>query len=267
MYRLLALDLDGTLIGLDLTISARTKNAIAQLLSRGIIVTIATGRMFQSALPYAKELSLSAPLICYEGAMIADPGTKEVLWHKPVPLNLARSAIKIINREGLHINAYLDDELYVESINDKAALYSNISRVTPNAVGDMLDFLHRDPTKLVIVGNPDEIDHINNLLNEEFKGSLYITKSYPLFCEVAHPECNKGNALAMLTDQLGISQSEVVAIGDNPNDIQMIKWAGLGIAMSNGTDEAKAAADWVTGNREEDGVVQAIEEFFKLTLN
>ena len=262
MYKLLALDLDGTLIGRDLIISSRTKTAISQLMGHGIIVTIATGRMFQSALPYARELNISAPLICYEGAMIADPNTKEVLWHKPVPLSLAREAIELINKENLHINAYLDDELYVESVNDKAELYSSISRVIPNAVGDLLAFLDREPTKLVVVGNPDEIDHINKLLNEKFNGALYVAKSYPLFCEIAHPECNKANALAMLTDQFGITQSEVVAIGDNHNDMNMVQWAGLGIAMANGSDETKEAADWVTGHQEEDGVAQAIEKFF-----
>ena len=113
MYKLLALDLDGTLIGLDLTISDKTKSAIAQLMSLGIIVTIATGRMFQSARPFAQELNIESPIICYEGAMIADPASAEVLWHKPVPLELARRVIEIATNHNLHVNAYLDDELYV----------------------------------------------------------------------------------------------------------------------------------------------------------
>ncbi len=267
MYKLLVLDLDGTLIGLDLTISDKTKDAIAQLMSRGIIVTIATGRMFQSARPFARELNIDVPIICYEGAMIADPTSEEVLWHKPVPLDLARRVIEIAASHNLHVNTYLDDELYVDSVNERAALYSSIARVTPNAVGNLIDFLDREPTKLVIVGDPDEIDRINDLLKEQFDGSLYVAKSYPFFCEVAHPECNKGNALAMLTERLGIDRSEVVAIGDNPNDINMMQWAGVGIAMANGTDDVKEAADWITGDLAEDGVVQAIEKFFSTTLN
>jgi Cof subfamily protein (haloacid dehalogenase superfamily) len=267
MYKLLALDLDGTLIGLDLEISQRTKAAIKQIMSRGIIVTIATGRMFQSALPFAKELNISTPLICYEGAMIAKPDTKEILWHKPVPLSLAREAIELINKENLHINAYLDDELYVESLNEQAKLYSSISRVNPHPVGNLLDFLNREPTKLVVVGTAEQIDSINRILNEHFGNSLFIAKSYPRFCEVAHPDCSKANALSMLTDQLGIAQSEVVAIGDNPNDVNMVKWAGLGIAMANGSDETKEAADWVTGHLEKDGVAEAIEKFFNLPMN
>ncbi|MFC1979053.1 Cof-type HAD-IIB family hydrolase [Chloroflexota bacterium] len=267
MYKLLALDLDGTLIGKDLTISPRTKNAINQLMSQGVTITIATGRMFQSALPFAQELNISTPLICYEGAMIADPGTNEILWHKPVPLKLARRVIEIVTGQKLHINVYLDDELYVKSLNDQAKLYASISRVEPHPVGNLLRFLDREPTKLVIVGNPDEIDGIKDLLKGEFETSLYIAKSYPRFCEVAHPECNKGNALAMLSGWLGIAQSEVVAIGDNPNDIDMVEWAGTGIAMTNGTDEVKEVADWITGNVKEDGVAQAIEKYFKLPMS
>ena len=267
MYKLLALDLDGTLIGRDLTISPRTKNAISQLMSQGIIVTIATGRMFQSALPFAKELNINVPIICYEGAMIANPDTKDVLWHKPVPLQFARQVIEIVNREKLHINAYLDDELYVETVNEKAALYASIARVRANAVGKLLDFLDREPTKLVIVGTPEEIDGINKTLKDEFKGALHIAKSFPRFCEVAHRECSKANALSMLADKLGIVQSEVMAIGDNPNDVDMVEWAGMGIAMANGTQEVKEVADWITGSIEEDGVAQAIEKFFKPTMN
>jgi|TARA_B100002003_G_C14081097_1_gene520086 hypothetical protein len=267
MYKLLALDLDGTLIGKDLVISPRTKNAIGQLIARGVIITIATGRMFQSARPFAQELNISVPIICYEGAMIANPNTKEVLWHKPVPLNLAKRAIEIANKKELHINAYLDDELYVETVNEKAVLYASIARVSANAVGNLLDFLNREPTKLVIVGTPEEIDGIDKTLKDEFKGALHVAKSFPHFCEIAHRECSKANALSMLADKLDIAQSEVVAIGDNPNDVDMVRWAGMGIGMANGTDEVKEVADWITGSIEEDGVAQAVEKFFKPATN
>jgi len=267
MYKLLALDLDSTLIGRDLTVSARTKNAISQLMSRGVIITIATGRMFQSALPFAKELNIEAPLICYQGAMVANPATMEILWHLPVPLALAKQAIEVVREEGLHVNAYLDDKLYVDRLNEEAELYSIISKVEARPVGNLLTFLNRDPTKLVIIGKSLEIDGITSKLINRFGSLLYVAKSYDRFCEVAHPDCGKGKALARIAADLGISQSEIVTIGDNPNDVDMLKWAGLGIAMANGTQEAKQAADWITGSIEEDGVAQAIEKFFKPSMN
>jgi len=267
MYKLLALDLDGTLIGQDLTISARTKNAISQLMSQGIIVTIATGRMFQSTLPFAKELNINVPIICYQGAMVGNPVTGEILSHLPVPLPLAKQVIEAVREDGLHINAYLDDELYVDRVTEEAELYSIISKVEARPVGNLLTFLDRDPTKLVIIGKHLEIDRITNKLRDKFGSVLYVAKSYTRFCEVAHPDCGKGKALAQIATKLGIAQSDVVTIGDNPNDVDMIEWAGIGIAMANGSDEVKEAADWVTGNIEEDGVAQAIEKFFKLTSN
>jgi Cof subfamily protein (haloacid dehalogenase superfamily) len=267
MYKLLALDLDGTLIGKDLTISPKTKNAIAQLMARGATVTIATGRMFQSALPFAKELNIKTPLICYQGAMVGNPVSGQILSHLPIPLPLAKQVIESVRSEGLHINAYLDDELYVDKITEEAQLYSIISKVEARPVGDLLTFLDRDPTKLVVIGKSSEIDQITSKLSNQFNSTLYVAKSYPRFCEVAHPDCGKGRALSILADQLGIVQSEVIAIGDNPNDVDMLEWAGMGIAMANGTHEAKEAANWITGSIQEDGVAQAIEKFFNLALD
>jgi Cof subfamily protein (haloacid dehalogenase superfamily) len=267
MYKLLALDLDGTLIGNNLTISPRTKYAISQLMARGVTVTIATGRMFQSTLPFAKELNISAPIICYQGAMVGNPVTGQILSHLPVPLPLAKQVIEAVRKEGLHINAYLDDELYVDHINEEASLYSIISKVAAHPVGNLLTYLDRDPTKLVVIGKHSQIDQITSKLGNKFGSALYVAKSYDRFCEVAHPDCGKGRALEQLAAELGIDQSETIAIGDNPNDVDMLEWAGMGIAMTNGTDEAKKAADWITGSIDEDGVAQAIEKFFNLSMN
>ncbi|MCX6013259.1 MAG: Cof-type HAD-IIB family hydrolase [Chloroflexi bacterium] len=264
MYKLIAIDIDGTLIGKTLTISPRTKNVIGEIMASGIHVTLATGRMFQSALPYARELDINIPIICYQGALIGHPVTREILWHKPVPLNLARQAIEIIRKEKLHLNAYLDDELFVEHITDEARYYAGISRVELHVVSNLASFLDRDPTKLVVIGTEPEVDAINQKLIDIFGNNLYIIKSYPKFCEIAHPDCSKAKALAKLAVKMNIDQSEIVAIGDNPNDLDMIEWAGLGVAMGNSSSDVIAAADMVTGHLEEDGVAQVIEKLFKL---
>lgn len=264
MYKLIAIDIDGTLIGKTLTITPRTKNAIREVMASGIHVTLATGRMFQSALPYARELNINIPIICYQGALIGHPVTGEILWHQPVPLNLARQVIEIVRRDKLHLNAYLGDQLFIEHITEEAKYYAGISRVELHIVDDLTIFLDRDPTKLVIIGTELEVNTINKKLNEIFGNSLYIIKSYPKFCEVAHPDCSKAKALAKLSLQMNIDQSEIIAIGDNPNDLDMVEWAGLGIAMGNGSSDVISAADMVTGSLEEDGVAQAIEKLFKL---
>ena len=264
MYQLIALDLDGTLIDRDLVISSRNKRAIRTAMDRGITVTLATGRMFQSTLPFAQELQIAVPIICYQGAMIGHPVTREVLWHKPVPLSLAHRVMKFTKAQQLHINAYFDDELYVDNLTEEAELYSQISRVTAHLIEDQSMLLNKEPTKLVIIGTEEEIDVFTKELKTEFGSALFITKSFPKFCEVAHPDCSKSQALAQVAKRLGIPQSETVAIGDSPNDLDMVEWAGLGIAMSNGAPEVKDAADFVTGSIGEDGVAQAIENILKM---
>jgi len=259
MYKLIALDLDGTLIGRDLAVSPRVREAIRQSIGAGKIVTIATGRMFRATLPFAQELALTAPLICYQGALVEDPVSREVIYHQPVPLEHALAVIQRVRSEGLHVNVYIDDELYVERLTPEAERYSRLSRVPVHAVGDLCAFLKQDPTKIVIVSDEPTTDRITAALSEAFGHALYVTKSYPFFCEIAHPDCSKANALALLARRFGIDRSEVVAVGDNLNDMDMIAWAGFGVAMGDASVPVKAVADFVTASLAEDGVAILLE--------
>ncbi len=262
-YRVVALDLDDTLLGRDLVFRPRVMRAVQAAKDAGLMLTLATGRMFQSALPYAQELGITLPLICYQGALIEDPVSREVLFHKPVPLQKARQLIETVRRWGLHVNAYVDDELYVEKVTPEAERYVRIARVPLHAVGDLLAFLTSPPTKLVIVSDDATIDKATAELRTAFGDTLYITKSLPMFCEIAHPACNKGIALAFLASSLGVGQAETVAVGDGLNDLEMILWAGQGIAMGNAPLEVRAAADWVTGSLQEDGAARALERLLE----
>jgi hypothetical protein len=261
----LALDLDGTLIGKDLILSPRVRGTISAAVARGAQVTLVTGRMFQSTLPFAQELGVTLPLICYQGALIRDPVSREVLYHQPVPLPLARQVIQVVRQWGLHVNVYVDDELYVERLTPEAERYGSISKVPIHLVGDLLSFLSTDPTKLVIVSDEATIDRAVRELQSHFGEALYVTESYPIFCEIAHPGCNKGRSLEWLAARYGFPREEVLAIGDGPNDVEMIRWAGLGIAMGNAPEEVRAAADWVTGTVQEEGAALALERFLLLS--
>ncbi len=259
------MDLDDTLLDRDLVLSPRVEGVIREIMQSGVMVTLSTGRMFQSALPYALRLGIDIPIICYQGALIKDPNTRQVLFHQPVPLREARQVIEIVRRWGLHINVYVDDELYVESITPEARRYVDIARVPLHPVGDLLTFLTEPPTKLVIVSDEASIDRAMAELRATFGETIYITKSLPIFCEIAHAGCNKGNALAALASGLGVAQHETVAIGDGLNDLEMVQWAGLGIAMGNAPAELIEAADIITGTIKEDGAAQALEDIFLVT--
>lgn len=259
-YKLIALDLDGTLIGADLRLSAATRAAVAAAESRGATVTLATGRMFKATLPFARELDLTSPLICYQGALVKDPLSGEVLFHRPIPLHLARKAIAVVQALGRHVNVYVDDELYVARLTPEAEAYITHSRVEAHAVGDLLKFLQVEPTKIVVVCQPEATDGVVATLHRKLGESLLVVKSHPIFCEIANLGCGKGQALAHLASHLGVEREETVAIGDNLNDVDMIEWAGWGIAMGHSPPELLAVADAVTGSLAEDGAAKAIEE-------
>lgn len=265
-YKLVALDLDGTIIGRDLKISPATRNAVAMAQSVGMMVTLATGRMFKAALPFARELRLDTPLICYQGALVKHPGTGEELFHRTIPLPAARQVIATIQGLGHHLNVYVDDELYVAKVTPEAERYASLSRVEVHPVGDLLEFLQVEPTKLVVVCAPEITDGLVQDLNQQFGGSLFITKSYPIFCEIAQLGCGKGQALSHLAAHLGVAREETVAIGDNLNDVDMIEWAGLGIAMAESSQELLAVADVVTGSLAEDGAAAALESLLRQSV-
>jgi Cof subfamily protein (haloacid dehalogenase superfamily) len=263
-YRLVALDLDGTLITDDLLISAEAQAAIAAAIERGVIVTLATGRMYRSALPFAQTLKLAAPLICYQGAMVRHSVTGETLYHQTVPLELARAFIQAAQDRNYHVNAYVDDVLYVEKVTPEAQFYSQLGRVEANPVGPLLDFVNSEahrPTKLVVVTQEAETLALLHQLEARFSPDLYVTRSHPRLTEAINPVCNKGAALQALAEQLGLQREEVMAIGDNLNDLPMLQYAGLGVAVANASVATKEAAAYVTKAAIAAGVVEAIQKF------
>lgn len=263
--RLIALDLDGTIFADDLIISERMRRAIRHAQDAGVIVTIATGRMFRSARQIAEDLDIKEHLICYQGAMIAHSTTGEVLYHKTVPLDLTRQIIRETTSRGLHLNLYLNDNIYVSKITPEAEFYSRINMDMPlNAVGDLNAWLDTqggaEPTKLVIVTDAERTDATLALFTELYGNHLQVTKSHPRFTEFTNADCTKGRALAFLASHLGVKREAVMAIGDGHNDLDMIAWAGYGVAMSTSPQALVSAARIVTGTLAEDGAAVVIED-------
>lgn len=264
--RLLALDLDGTLFGDDLLISERTRAAIAAAQAEGVRVTIATGRMFRSARQIAGDLSIAGPIICYQGALVQDVTTEEVLLHETVPLQEALRVIGECRRQGLHLNLYLGDRLFVEKHNRHANFYARINLgLEITEVGPLDRWLEdqggKEPTKLVIVTDPEQTDSVLEGFTATFAERLQVTKSHARFTEFTNKVCSKGRALSLLAAHHGISRQEVMAIGDGLNDLDMICWAGYGVAVSSGPDALRAAARLVCAPLSEDGVAQTIARY------
>jgi Cof subfamily protein (haloacid dehalogenase superfamily) len=217
--------------------------------------------MFQSVRRYALEAGIEDPVVCYQGAVVAEPLSGRWLRHVPIPLELARETIEAVNDEGFGLNCYVDDELYVAEITPEARRYADFQDLELHPVGDLLEWLDRPPTKLVVIGDPDALDGLKQKMLERFAGRLYIAKSLPYCLEFASPDVTKAAGLAFLARQIGFTRERTVAFGDGENDIELVDWAGYGVAVENAHDLVKKVADLVCPSVDEEGVAQVLEAY------
>jgi Cof subfamily protein (haloacid dehalogenase superfamily) len=215
--------------------------------------------MFRSVRPYLVQAGIEEPVVCYQGAVVADPVSGEFLRHVPIALDLAREAIAAIQEEDFHVNCYVDDELYVGEATPEAERYAGFQNLPLHAVGDLAAWLSEPPTKLVAIDDPDVLDGLEARLKERFAGRLYISKSLPYFLELASPAVTKASGLAFVGERLGFTPAGTVAFGDGENDVELVAWAGFGVAVANAHPRVLEAADWVCPSAEEEGVAQVIE--------
>ncbi len=187
----------------------RTTAAIGAARSAGIHFLIVTGRMFQSVRPYAVAAGITDPVVCYQGAVVADPVTGEFLRHVPMPEAEAREVIGIVEATGRTILVYVDDELYVAHETPETDAYSGFQHLEVNVVGELLAWLPKAPTKLVVVGDPHELDALEVEMKAHFGDRLYISKSLPHFLEFASPAVHKGAGLDFAAARLGFGPRRV----------------------------------------------------------
>jgi Cof subfamily protein (haloacid dehalogenase superfamily) len=239
----------------------RTRAAIERVREAGVHVIVVTGRMFQAVRPYLEQAGLDDPVICYQGALVADPVSGEFLRHIPIPLPAARHAMDAVIAAGFHLNCYVDDELYVAAETPEAHAYADLNKVEMHVVGDLRAWLQEEPTKLVAVGNPHALDKLEAELKPRFAGELFVSKSLPHFLEFAAPEVSKGSGLEFVADRLGFTADETVACGDGENDRELLDWAGFGVAVANAHPEILERARLVVPDVEHEGVAQLFEAF------
>lgn len=259
---LVAIDLDDTLLNPDLGIAPRCIRAIKAVREQGILVTLATGRMYRSALPYAQQLEMELPLITYQGALVKNSDSGEVLYERPVPSSLAGEIIAYFQRAGTHCHTYLHDEVCMEKLTREGTAYAELAGVEPKIISSLVAAVERQAPMKIMAVNYDQavILEMEEELKSIYGERLNITRSKPFFLEVMDRVANKGNALQVVAEHFAIPRQEVLAIGDSYNDLQMICWAGMGVAMGNAPPEVKAIADHITLSNEEDGVAEALQQ-------
>jgi Cof subfamily protein (haloacid dehalogenase superfamily) len=217
--------------------------------------------MFRSVRPYATLAGIEDPVVCYQGAVVAEPVSGRWLRHEPIPLELAREAIGAVQAEGYPLNCYVGDELYVAEVTPEARRYADFQHLELHEVGDLLEWLDEPPTKLVVIDDPDVLDALKEQMVARFGGRLYISKSLPYFLEFASPDVTKAAGLDFLAERVGFSSERTVAFGDGENDIELIDWAAYGVAVANAHDRVKEIADFVCPAVDEEGVAQVLEAF------
>jgi hypothetical protein len=214
--------------------------------------------MVQSIRQALEPAGLHQPVICYQGAVVADAdGTW--LRHEPLPVDLARETIALLAEEGYSPNVYVDDELYVATDTEQARSYARLNRIRFHVVGDLLDWLDEPPTKLVAVGDPAALDELEPRLKAHFGDREYISKSLPHFLEFARAGVTKGAGLDFLADRLGFTKAQTIAFGDGENDIELVAWPGFGIAVENAHERVKDVASWICPSAADEGVAQVLE--------
>ncbi len=224
----------------------------------GLHVIVVTGRMVQSVRRFLEPAELHEPVICYQGAVVADADGKW-LRHEPIPLELAQETLTALKDEGYDPNVYIDDELYVSDLTQAARDYADFQHLKIHEVGDTLEWLSGPPTKLVCVGDPAALDGVEERMKQTFAGRLYISKSLPYFLEFAQEGVTKGAGLDFLSQHMGFTKERTVAFGDGENDVELVEWPAYGVAVENAHDRVKAVADWICPPASEEGVAQVIE--------
>lgn len=265
-YQMLVLDIDGTLTTSEKKISPATQEALLKLQQDGIYVVLASGRPTAGILPYAEELKLKDfgnYILSFNGARILNMKTNEIVYDKTLPANIIPTLYEealathtgLISYEGNDVIAATEIDHYME-------YEARINRIAIRQVENFPSYVTFPVNKCLMTGEPEHLVSVEKRLKERFHGLLNIYRSEPYFLEIMPQNIDKAASLQRLLNSLGLTQEQMICCGDGFNDISMIEFAGVGVAMANAQDVVKQAADFITDSNNEDGIVTVIRKFF-----
>lgn len=260
MIRLIATDLDDTLLDAGSRLTDRTVRALRRAMDAGARVALSSGRMTEAMEPFGRQIGVNAPMILYNGALIQDFRDGTTYFSRPIPLATARAVARALEEMGVYVQAYPGRGYFCRKRTKYTDLYESSIRVPCEAVGTPLSqWMEGDMVKLLAIAEPGEIDDAQARLTRMFPQGVCFAKSKPRYLEVVREGVDKGRAIEALAGALGVAREEVMAFGDGQNDAPMIRWAGLGVAMENAVDECRRAAVRIAPRNTEDGVAQVVE--------
>lgn len=269
-YKMVVMDMDYTLLNKNKEVSPGNKEALAEAAKKGVHLVVATGRIYSSARFYTRLLGINTPIIASNGAIIKEDATNKIMFQSILLDEVALKMIRLCKENGLYCHLYSQDTVYTEKIINISQRYSEWNqrlneedRININVVESLEKTVEEERGKIlkaVVVDDDEEkLAYIREKIMET--GKVSVSQSLKDNLEVMNKGINKGNAIRILSEIYGIKRDEIIAIGDNENDISMVEYAGLGIAMGNAVDILKERADYITGTYDEDGVAQVIREF------
>ena len=253
---LIALDLDGTLLDPAERVTERSRRAIRAVLDRGVRVVLVTGRGVDLPIRISRELGLNLPVICCHGALTKDFGANRTLAHVPLPLQYAKPMVEFAEREGLSVAIYLEESFW--RLEGSQVYMSDMLGPGWREAKRFEDVMHEAPTFIRFLGD-DSVRAMEREFADWPVAFRYETWGTFRECAVLNRDASKRNALARLCADFQIARERVLAIGDSPNDVPMLRWAGTGVAMGNAPPLVKEAVRYVTARNSEDGVALAIE--------
>jgi len=263
--RLLALDLEDTLLRSDFSVSYRTKNAIKRTESMGVTVVLASGRIPSDMERFSKTFGLHKRpgfLICNNGALVMESNTGKIIHETRIAPEIALAICELADAEGFAVQRYENDVMYVSRQNEYTVYDEKLTGIRQVVVENFHDMLGSNCYKLLIPGDPMLLSPLESLVRTYLENDITLFTSRPYFLEILPPETNKGIALSKIAGSLGITAEETLAVGDSMTDEAMITWAGTGVCMINGDEKLRSVAKAVTEqSNDDDGVAEVIGKY------
>ena len=257
--KLIASDMDDTLLNHDNKISERNANAIRSALEKNVIFMIATGRMFCSARPYALDLGLDVPLVTYNGALVKGAKSGEVFYEHKLNYDTALEVLAYCKEHKYYAQVYIGDDILVDKKGKWSDKYSEIIGVPITEIGEAVYEIKEAPYKILVMTETEDFQAAWKAFAEKFAGKIVVTSSRDNFLELMEPGVNKWEAVKAVAESYNIKPEETMCIGDSNNDLAMIKNAGIGVAVGNAKDSVKEHAKIVTASNNDDGVAMVVE--------
>ncbi len=263
-YKILAMDMDDTLLKNDLSISLKTKEALKKAKEKGLIIVLASGRPTSAMDSFAKELDLhkgEGYIISYNGAFVKNCVTDETIFKQSLSKEYLHEIYDLSKEHNVYLHTYLDDFIVTDNNNKYTEIESKLTNISIKVVDNLKEYVNGEVIKAIALEEPNYLKEVRKKVETKVGDKMSVTISKPYFLEFMDKGVDKGKALELLAKKINVDINKVVAVGDSYNDLTMIQAAGLGVAMGNANEDVKKAATIIVKDNENDGIAELINNY------